>query len=317
MPSGKINWIYLKPWPKPVITGEGEKPKTVLPHEHIVEFKAARDKFLPVIFYFYCSDKTLQEAKYCHKLNAKVFTADEVVLNSKKFVCFAIDTVKLHKTIAGSFKVTQAPLMIFTDCFGNFMQRLPDCYSMSPAAFEKIMVASVKKNEAAVKKYEAELTREKKAIETLKADFDKADKLMDEGKFEEAKAAYQKIAANNLDKNMAEYAGIRLTEIGMGVLYFEAVKALEEGKYDDAEKKLAAVAKSRSDRYADKAAGLLEELPAARLYREAMDEMKAGKNFEAMQKLEKLLEMENASSYKERANKALQEIKEAWNKKGK
>jgi tetratricopeptide (TPR) repeat protein len=316
VPSGKINWIYLKPWPKPVITGEGEKTKApLLPHENLPEFKLARDKFMPAIIYFYCSDKNLQEAKYCHKLNAKVFTADEVVNNSKKFVCFAIDTVKLHKTIASAFAVRSAPLMIIMDCFGNTLNRLPDCQSMSPAALEKIMVAAIKKNLQAVKKFDAEAARKKAELEALQDEFDKADKLMDQGKFNEAKAVYQKISENKINKDLADYAGLRIIEIGMGVTYFEAMKALDEGRFDDAEAKLRAVAKSRSDRYSDKAAALLEEFPAARLYREALDLLKVEKNFEAMQKLEKILELDGAEAYKEKANLKLKEIKESWNKK--
>ena len=83
---------------------------------------------------------------------------------------------------------------------------------------------------------------------------------------------------------------------------------------DEAEKKLRAVSRSRSDRYADRAASILEEMPAAKLYTQALADIKAKKNYPAMQKLEQILKMEYAYEYKERAKKKLAEIKAAWGK---
>jgi outer membrane protein assembly factor BamD (BamD/ComL family) len=238
------------------------------------------------------------------------------VKSSKKFVCFAIDTYKMHKTVKIVFKVRSSPRLIFMDCFGNFLNTLSSsAYSMSPAAFEKIMKRALKRNAYAVKKYKAEEQRRKKKVEDIKAEFAAADKLMDQGKFDEAKAAYEKLSKNTIDKDIAEWADLRIKEIGIGMMLFEAKKLLDEGNFEEAEKKLRAVSRARSDRYSDKAAYLLEELPAAKLYNEACADMKAGKNYQAMQKLQKILQMEYVYEYKKKAEAKLKEIKDAWGKK--
>jgi len=299
-----------------VITGPGEKKtKRIEPFEYIFEFSKAREKSLPVMVYFYCGNKKLREAKYCHKLNAKVFTSDAVVKESRKFLCIAIEAVKLHKTIKLAFRATRTPLIIFMDCYGRIISRHASCYSMSPATFEKKMRRVRKRNDLAVKKQKIVVARRKKETEKIKADFDEADKLMDKGFFDKAKAIFEKISANQLDKDLADWAKLRIQEIGTGVVYFEAVKAFEAGLFDDAEKKLHAVARSDSERYANRAANLLDELPAARLFHGAKADKKAGRNYPAMQKLEKIIALEGAGRYREKARRMLRDIRSAWGKK--
>jgi tetratricopeptide (TPR) repeat protein len=311
VPFGKINWVYSKPTPRVVISGSGvkeKKKKRIQPFEYIFEFSKAREKSLPVIVYFYCGNKKLREAKYCHKLNAKVFTSDAVVKESRKFLCIAIETVKLHKTIKLAFRAKRTPLIIFMDCYGKVISRHASCYSMSPATFEKNMKRVRRRNDLAVKKQKIIVARQKKAAEKIKADFDEADKLMDKGCFEKAKAIFEKISTNQLDKDLADWAKLRIQEIGTGVVYFEAVKAYEAGLFDDAEKKLHAVARSNSERYANRAANLLDELPAARLFREAENDKKAGRNYPAMQKLEKIIALDSAGRYRDKARRMLRKL---------
>lgn len=320
LPAGKINWIYSSPTPRAVITGEGENEKRrrrIPATEYILEFESkVTAKFLPAMIYFYSSDfKNKREVKLCHRLNAKVYTADGVVKASRKFACIAIDFTKLKKSLRIVFRVRSAPTVIFYDCFGNELSRHGNPYAMSPATYQRLMLKVLKRNEYTVRKHKKKLAEQKKAGKDLQSLFEKADALMEKGEFDDARALYERVAANDIDEDLAEWARLRIEEIGIGVLYFQGLKALDAKDYGQAEKKLLAVARSGSRRYADLASNLLEELPAARLFHEALADYEAGKNYPAMQKLQKVLSMENAGRFREKARQKLQEIKDAWNKK--
>ncbi|MHC4780792.1 MAG: hypothetical protein ACYTFG_19650, partial [Planctomycetota bacterium] len=113
--------------------------------------------------------------------------------------------------------------------------------------------------------------------------------------------------------DIAEGAKARLAEIEMGLLFQEGVKALEAKDFDLALTKLKGVANSEVDnRWASRAWDLSRTIPAAKLYTKALAEVEAGKNYEAMQILQKVVDMEDAGHYATLAAKKIQELKNAW-----
>ncbi|MHC4598963.1 MAG: hypothetical protein ACYS47_08160, partial [Planctomycetota bacterium] len=153
----------------------------------------------------------------------------------------------------------------------------------------------------------------KAKMEALQKEFEKADALLDKGKFEDATKLLEKMTKNKLNPDIADGALARIEEIKMGKLFMEGVKALEEKNFDLAQVRLTAVADSEIDnRWASRAWDLAKTIPAAKLYNEGVALADAGKNYEAMQMLQKVVAMEDAGHYGKLAAKKIQELKNAW-----
>jgi outer membrane protein assembly factor BamD (BamD/ComL family) len=269
--------------------------------------RKARENYSPVIFFVYTSKKKSYLAKACHKLNTTVFVDQKVVKLSKKFLCLATDFVHMHRTVQMQFKIRVVPTIIITDAFSNILYTLRG--STTPAAFERFMKTARKRNERAVNKYKARMA-------SLEREFRKADALLDKGDFDAASKILDRMAKNKMDKDLAEGAKARMEEMKMGRLYIEGVKALEAKNFDLAKVKLEAVADSQiANRWSSRAWEIALTIPAAKMYHQALEELDQGKNYEAMQKLQKLTTMENAGAYAEKAQKKIEEIKRNWNKK--
>jgi outer membrane protein assembly factor BamD (BamD/ComL family) len=58
----------------------------------------------------------------------------------------------------------------------------------------------------------------------------------------------------------------------------------------------------------------MKTIPAAKLYKEALAHIEAGKNYEAMQALQKIASMEDAGHYAKLAREKLEEMKKNWRK---
>lgn len=290
--------------PKPVATGAGvtKKPN---PFDTIPQMKTARANYQPGILYFYHSDKKSYLAKACSKLNGSVFVDKEVVKQSKKFLCIASDFRYLHKSLRIQFKVKIVPTVVFIDAFSNVLYTLRGG-RQTPATFAKFMKKARKSNEKAVNEY-------KKKMADLEEQFQKADTLLDEGNFEDARGLLEKMTKNKMNADIAEGALARLDEIKMGELFNEGVKALEEKNYDLALARLKGVAESAvENRWASRAWDLSRTIPAAKLYTKALAEIEAGKNYEAMQILQRVTMMEDAGHYAQLATKKIGELKAAW-----
>jgi hypothetical protein len=293
--------------PKAVPTG-AKVSGTPNPFESIREMARAKARFCPVMIFFYHSDKKSYLAKGCHKMNTTVFCDTEVVKASKKFLCLAVDFRTLHKTLQIQFKVKIVPTILFTDAFSSVLYTLRG--SHYPAkSFHKFMGKARKRNEKAVNAYKAKM-------EALQKKFESADSLLDQCKFDEATRLLEDLAKNSLDSDIAEGARARMDEIKMGRMFKEGVDAFKAENFDLALMKLKAVADSQIDnRWASRAWQIVKTIPAAKLYTQALKDVADGKNYEAMQKLQKVMALEDAGGYADMAKEKLEEIRKNWRKK--
>jgi outer membrane protein assembly factor BamD (BamD/ComL family) len=224
------------------------------------------------------------------------------------FFCLAIDVLKLHNSMKIRFKVKAAPTIVFTDAFGNVLTTFTNS-TINSFGFKGLMDSAEKRNKAAVDAFKAKM-------EALKKEFDAADALINEGKFDDARKLLDKVASNGDNGELADWAKGKTAEIPMGLLFQKALKELEERQFDLAKADLEAVAQSQvENRWSSRAWGLLRAIPAAKLYYEAVADQDAGRGADAMDKFSKVMEMEDAGEYAGLSHKKIEEIKSAWGKK--
>jgi tetratricopeptide (TPR) repeat protein len=298
--------MFLLPQPKAQTTGVQSfaEPK---PFDAISEMARARREFKPVMIFFYCGDKKNAMAAGCSALNNKVFADESIVKKSAGFLCIAIDFLKLHNSLKIQFKVKTAPTIFFTDAFGDVLMTFTNS-TINAVGFKGLMDSIEKRNKAAVNDFKAKM-------EALKKDFDAADALLNEFKFDDAKKLLDKVAGGD-NAELAAWAKSKAAEIPMGQLFQKGLKELEERQFDLAKSDLEAVAQSQiENRWSSRAWGLIRAIPAAKLYYEAVADKDAGKGSDAMDKFSKVMEMEDAGEYAGLAAKKIEEIKAAWGKK--
>ena len=86
-------------------------------------------------------------------------------------------------------------------------------------------------------------------------------------------------------------------------------------KANEAAQRIWKKAESEIDnRWASRAWDVSRTIPAAKIYHKALGEIEAGKNYEAMQLLQKVTMMEDAGHYATLAAKKIEELKAAWRK---
>ncbi|MHC5040331.1 MAG: hypothetical protein ACYTHM_23725 [Planctomycetota bacterium] len=295
-----MKWIFIAPKPQAQVTGQPTVPKKGSSLNRLPEMARARKDLKPVILYFYFGENNSPWGRLCEGLNKKAFCNTAIVKLSKGYLCLAADFNRLHTSLRIGFAVKKAPTVFFSDAFGKVHFTLTG-NSLNRRSIQGAMNSTLRRNKAAVKVF-------KKKKEAWDKKVQEADQLLFQNEFEKAEKILAKLAKEAPTPELAAAAQALRDEIAFGVLFVEGVKAFDAKQFEQAEKKLKAVAEAKGkNRWASHALRITKTLPAARLYHEALKDLAEGRSKEGVRKLEKVVGLPDAGKYTELAASTLRD----------
>jgi tetratricopeptide (TPR) repeat protein len=287
-------------------TAAGTKP--VKPN--IAETGTGVQQGKPNLLYFYWPNPEDAAGQACKDLDTKLWIDGKVATLAQDFVTIRVNGKTCPKVVLNTFGVSKYPTIVLQASNEKIVSRVTS-KCVSAKVFAKSMQAVLKTNSKIVKTLELQDAK-------LTATLTKAQKLLEKGNLNGAEKAFRALIKKYPNSGQASVALSGISELSCRRNLADGQKLLKAKKYYEARSKLQMASECDIACTArDTARELLPDCQYGIQFDEACKLLDAGKAAQAMEAFTKIASDDcYDGQYKALAKSKLQEMKDAWNKRG-